>query len=81
MKGLLYIAAQSVGAVLGAGVLRVLVPSEVVRGSSGLGCTGVNTNAIDVGQAFGIEFIITMVLVLIVFAAAADGNNAPGVKV
>ena len=27
-------------------------------------------------QAFGIEFMITMVLVLVVFAAAADANNS-----
>ena len=32
-------------------------------------------------KAFGIEFLITMVLVLVVFGAAADGNNAPSVKV
>jgi len=31
-------------------------------------------------KAFGIEFLITMVLVLVVFGAAADGNNAPSVK-
>ena len=31
-------------------------------------------------QAFGIEFMITMVLVLVVFAAAADANNAGSVK-
>jgi glycerol uptake facilitator-like aquaporin len=31
-------------------------------------------------QAVGIEFLITMVLVLTVFAAAADENNSPNVK-
>ena len=35
---------------------------------------------VNAGQAFAVEFIITMVLVLVVFAAAADANNAPSVK-
>jgi glycerol uptake facilitator-like aquaporin len=41
--------------------------------------TTVNPN-INVGQAFGVEFLITFVLVLTVFGAAADDNNAPCVK-
>ena len=32
-------------------------------------------------QAFGVEFLITMVLVLVVFASAADENNKDSVKV
>ena len=32
-------------------------------------------------QAFGVEFLITMVLVLVVFASAADENNKDNVKV
>lgn len=79
VKGLLYIVAQCIGAILGAGVLRLLVPVGSVRGAEGLGCTGVS-EAIGSGQAFGIEFLVTMVLVLVVFGAAADGNNAPSVK-
>ena len=35
---------------------------------------------ISVGQGFGIEFFITFVLVLVVFASAADDNNTPSVK-
>ena len=49
-------------------------------GVDGLGCTTVNA-AIGPGQAFGVEFMITLVLVLVVFGAAADANNAPSVKV
>ena len=45
-----------------------------------LGCTTVN-EAVTTGQAFGVEFLITMVLVLVVFGAAADANNAHNVKV
>ena len=32
IKGLLYMVAQSIGAILGAGILRVLVPANSVRG-------------------------------------------------
>ena len=64
--------AQCVGATVGAGILSILVPGKIL-GTSAL------TN-INAGQGFGIEFIITMVLVLVVFAAAADGNNAESVK-
>ena len=31
-------------------------------------------------QGFGIEFLITFILVLVVFGAAADDNNTPNVK-
>lgn len=41
--------------------------------------TSVNPK-ISAGQAFGIEFLITFVLILVVFGAAADDNNAPSVK-
>ena len=36
-------------------------------------------NNITVGQGFGIEMLITFVLVLVVFAAAADENNTANV--
>jgi len=73
-KGALFIVCQCLGATTGAGILYAVVP-DTVRGAAGLGCTGVSP-AISVGQAFGIEFMITMVLVLVVFAAAADANNS-----
>ena len=45
------------------------------------GATLVNEKAgVTVGQGFGIELLITFVLVLVVFAAAADENNAMNVK-
>jgi len=77
-KGILYILSQCLGATVGAAILRGVVP-DTVRGAAGLGCTGVS-QAISVGQAFGIEFMITLVLVLVVFAAAADSNNSTSVK-
>jgi len=52
---------------------------EDVRGAAGLGMTSVNEH-LSVGQAFGIEFLITFVLIWVVFGAAADDDNAPSVK-
>lgn len=53
----------------------------------GVGVTALGTKAslkmahdISIGQGFGIEFFITFVLVLVVFASAADDNNTPSVK-
>ena len=71
LKGLLYVVAQCLGAIVGAGILAILIPGEA--GTNSL------TN-VSAGQGFGIEFIITMVLVLVVFAAAADENNSGSVK-
>jgi len=77
-KGLLFLVCQCAGAVVGAAVLYGVVP-ESVRGRDSLGCTGVSPG-ISVGQGFGIEFMITLVLVMVVFASAADANNKDNVK-
>jgi len=77
-KGVLYIVAQSLGGVAGAGLLTGLVDNNL-RGAVGLGNTGLNDRITPV-QGVGIELLITMVLVLTVYAAAADENNAGSVK-
>lgn len=79
IKGLLYIAAQCVGAICGAAILKTVVSQDEIRGAAGLGMTGLG-HGISIGQAVAIEMLITAVLVMIVFAAAADQLNAPGVK-
>lgn len=73
VKAVLYVLVQCVGAILGAAILSAVLPSDV-RGVSGLGITSLNPNITE-GQGFGIEFLITMILVLVVFGAAADANN------
>merc|ERR1719336_2787284 len=78
LKGLAYIVVQCIGGVLGGAILMAVVPATV-RGRDGLGTTTVNP-ALTSGQAFGVEFLITMVLVLVVFASAADDNNKDNVK-
>eukprot|EP00092_Neocalanus_flemingeri_P047648 GFUD01054072.1.p1 GENE.GFUD01054072.1~~GFUD01054072.1.p1 ORF type:complete len:340 (+),score=98.78 GFUD01054072.1:82-1101(+) len=78
MKGVFYITAQCLGAMTGAAILAAVVPEDV-RGAAGLGMTNVGSK-VTAGQAVAIEMLITMVLVLVVFAAAADGINAATVK-
>lgn len=76
LKGLLYVVAQCIGATSGAGILSFLIPAD--EAETGVGVTAISK--ISAGQGFGVEFIITMVLVLVVFAAAADSNNSESVK-
>ena len=60
---------------------ELVVPEDGV-GVTALGVfeVGLKKVPISVGQGFGIEFFITFVLVLVVFASAADDNNTPSVK-
>ena len=78
LKGSLYVGAQCVGAIAGAAILSAVVPADV-RGAAGLGMTSVASN-VTLGQAVAVEMLITMVLVMVVFAAAADAINAATVK-
>jgi len=88
INSILYIVAQLIGGLIGAGLLKAFL-GELATG--GVGVTGLGTHnvtingaleevPISVGQGFGIEFFITFVLVLVVFASAADDNNTPSVK-
>jgi len=73
IRSILYIVAQCLGGVIGAGLLSVLMPNSVEKG---LGQSTLSTtNGTSAGQGFGIEFLIVFVLVLVVFGAAADENN------
>ena len=78
IKGVLYTASQCAGAILGAVMLYAVVPSED-RGAAGLGKKSLAAN-VTIVQALTIEMLITMVLVMVVFAAAADNINAGTVK-
>lgn len=69
-RGLFYVIAQCAGAILGAGVLKAVTPSPY---SGSLGSTLVSP-LITPGQGVGIEFLITFVLVLTVFASC-DGRR------
>jgi len=78
LKGLLYILFQCLGALTGAAILSGLVPVEL-RGAADLGQTKINSN-LSQGNAVAVEMLVTFVLVLVVFAAAADPVNAREVK-
>ncbi|XP_046542380.1 aquaporin AQPAe.a-like [Haliotis rubra] len=65
VRGVLYMIAQCLGGILGAGILYGLTPSGI-RGT--LGSTVVK-NGVTAPQGFGVELIITFVLVIAVFAS------------
>ncbi|KAH3778861.1 aquaporin AQPAn.G-like [Dreissena polymorpha] len=65
LRAIMFVIAQCLGAITGAGILKLVTPSSQV---GGLGTTTLNTG-VTPGQGFGIELVITMGLVLTVFAA------------
>merc|ERR1719370_251611 len=73
-----YMVVQSLGGLLGGALLKTLVPEES-RGKGGLGSTQLG-GGVSAAQGFGVEFVISFVLVMVVFGAAADQNNAANVK-
>jgi len=70
IKAIFFIIAQCTGAVIGAGALKGLTPPAV---QGALGSTSVN-GSLSQAQGFGIEFMITFVLVFTVFASC-DGKR------
>jgi aquaporin TIP len=79
--GVVYIAAQLLGAVVGIFLLDMLLVDSVT-GPSNLGATGINSAALEsTGAAVVVEAILTFVLVFTVFATAIDkrglGHVAP----
>ncbi|XP_015112390.1 aquaporin AQPAe.a isoform X2 [Diachasma alloeum] len=65
LKALCYVVCQCCGAIAGAAVLKVVIPSTVQ--ANGLGATTLGTN-IDGGQGVLMEAIVTFLLVLVVHA-------------
>ncbi|KAL3858939.1 hypothetical protein ACJMK2_009188 [Sinanodonta woodiana] len=63
-RALIFITVQLLGAIVGAGILRGVTPSDR-QGT--LGCT-LLSQGVDGGMGVGVEFCITFVLVLTVFA-------------
>merc|ERR1719158_2358501 len=76
IASILYIIFQCIGALIGAALLLAVSPAnrEALHGSSIPGVTQFSPG-LNAGQAFLIEFVITFVLVLTVYAAAADDGN------
>lgn len=82
IRAVLYVLAQTCGAFLGAGILWTFTFNEgsgaALRGTPGLGGTVLHQN-LSVVQGFVIEFAISLVLVLVVFGAAADEEASKNV--
>ena len=70
VRAILYVVAQMLGAIAGAGILYGVTP---MAGSDGLGVNGLQ-GSVTAGQGFGVEFMITFVLVLTVMAST-DTNR------
>ena len=64
LRGVFYVLAQCLGGLAGAGILYGVTPYDVI---TTLGATQVHTQ-MALGQAFGVEFMITFILVFTVFA-------------
>lgn len=76
VRGLLYVVAQVVGAVLGAGVLYGLTPAGL-RGHLGATVIPVHSQ-LTAAQAFGVEFLITFVFVLAFFSSRDSDRSDLG---
>eukprot|EP00099_Drosophila_melanogaster_P026097 NP_726347.1 entomoglyceroporin 4, isoform C [Drosophila melanogaster] len=59
-----YFAAQMLGAFIGYGLLMVLLPSPTLTVGAGL-CVTLPHTSVTTGQALGIEFVITSILVIV----------------
>ena len=71
LKFAVYVIAQCIGAVIGAGILYGVTP-EAVRGS--LGSNGLAEGVSPFGGMV-MELLMSMVLVLVVYASAVDSAN------
>lgn len=72
IRGVLYIIAQVLGGILGAGVLYGLTP-ESMRGD--LGATVIAGADVTAAQAFGVEMLITFIFVLSFFASRDSARS------
>jgi len=72
VASILYIIFQCIGALIGAALLLAIQPQSTTRIP---GITSFNPQLTSPGQAFLVEFVITFVLLLTVYAAAADDGN------
>lgn len=74
VRGILYIIAQCVGAIAGAGILEGLS----ARPENGVSCATNIQGSLTEAQGFGIELLITFVLVFVVLASTDDKRNDLG---
>jgi len=75
-RAFLYIVVQSVGAVVGAALLKALSPDY--SDMNVVVCTPMPNNDVSMGQVFGIELFLTFVLVMTVFATCDSNRTGIG---
>nr|CAG4640694.1 EOG090X02IK [Eulimnadia texana] len=71
LRTLLYIVAQTVGAIAGAGILQGLIPSDM---QSNIGLTNIH-HRLTPAQGFGAEFFATFLLAIVVFGVTDDSRR------
>lgn len=82
IKGICYIVAQIVGSIFASLLIAGLVPGSYIgMGNGGTGCFGGVSSDITNGMLFGWEFVLSFILVSLVYAVAIGepsfGNIAP----
>jgi len=76
LRACIYWVSQLLGALVGAGILKGLIPPEI---PTGLGCHSINP-LLSVGQGFAAEIVFTFIFIFVVFATAISpfvGKVAP----
>jgi len=76
LRALIYWGSQLLGGMVGAGILKGLIPTEI---PTGLGCHSINP-LLTVGQGLGAEIVFTFIFIFVVFATAISpfvGKVAP----
>jgi len=71
VKAVLYIIVQCVGAMVGTAILKALTP-ETIKGDWGITTLADGVTPL---QGFGIEFIATFVLIMVIFGATDDNRT------
>jgi len=77
-SAILYIIVQSVGAVTGAGILKGLTATTNITRNVDVVCTPTPSPGVTLAQTFGVEAVITFVLVLTVFATCDSVRTGIG---
>jgi len=80
-KGLMYMGAQLVGAVLSCLILLATFPENYEKGNIAAQVAVVPAQDADIGNAFLTELILTFILVYVIFAVAFDTVDSKNVQV
>ena len=68
VRALLYMVVQTIGAIVGAALLKALTPAGSTAINDSLGTVGLG-NGVNAGQGFGVEFLISFLFIFVIFSA------------